>query len=101
MSTLPSQGVEADAEGALQPPHPFYEVALGMLTRQMVMITYVWSNQPHFCRGLKKCLFEQPGAAVVEKFFAIVASAEHMVDRSRKLQPRFPGHLAIQNLMIS
>jgi hypothetical protein len=45
-------------------------------------------------RGLKKGLFEEPGATVIKALFAIVASAEHMVDRSRKLQPRFPRHLA-------
>jgi hypothetical protein len=60
------------------------------------MVTHddVRMEQPAALRsGLKKRLFEEPGAAVVKKFFAIVASAEHMVDRSRKLQPRFPCHL--------
>ena len=94
---LPSQGVETDAGGALQPQHPFYELGPRSFHRQMVMIPhdYIRMEQPAALRrGLKKCLFEQPGAAVVKKFLAIVASAQHMVDRSRKLQPRFPRHLA-------
>ena len=40
MSVLLSQGVEANAESALQPPHPFYEVALGSFHRQVVMVTH-------------------------------------------------------------
>ena len=69
MAALPAQGVEEDAERALQPPHPLYEVALGSFHRQVVMVThdYVRVEQPAALRrGLKKCFLEQPGATVVK-----------------------------------
>ena len=61
MPALPSQGVEANAKGALQPPHPLYQVSFRRFQRQMVMVTHdhVRMEQPAALRrGLKKRLFE-------------------------------------------
>ena len=81
----------------LQPAHPFHQVPLGSFHRQVVMITHdhIGVEQPAaLWAGLKKCLFKGAGTPILKKLLTVIASADHMVDASGKLQPRFPRHLA-------
>ena len=62
----------------------------------LLMITQAWRRHPHFAQAAKRVYSNPPALPALEKLLTVVASASHVVDRSSKLLPRSPSHLAHQ-----